>query len=340
MKQFITSLSPRTVVGVISALVMGTFHSQAAALTWGPNGAGGSGSWDASTANWWDGVQNVPWSDGGAAIFAGTGGAVTVSSTNSVSVSSIVFDAPGYTLNGQNLQSGNTLGITANSDATIVGPLPYLTFMKDGMGTLSINQAASQTYGVSAGRLRVTTALGGYAIIQGGTLETAGNIGTLRVAGAGTLDIGGYAAAQLSLSGFSYLDDPSTKLTIRFGLGSTAQDSLSIDPFTVVPSTGAYYFDFENLGGLATGVSYTLISQGKMTPSSFHLSPELVDQGWVATFSPVTQVFGQDPQGLKVTFAAIPEPSAGSLALFGVVALAGVGFMKRRQQPKIAAGAA
>src|SRR5262245_42056348 len=54
--------------------------ARAATVTWGAGGAGGSGNWDATTANWFDGSQNVLWPSGGDAIFTGTaGGAVSAS---------------------------------------------------------------------------------------------------------------------------------------------------------------------------------------------------------------------------------------------------------------------
>jgi hypothetical protein len=48
-------------------------------LTWGVNGAGGTGTWDTTGLNWWNGIDNVAWSSGGEAIFGGTAGAVTLS---------------------------------------------------------------------------------------------------------------------------------------------------------------------------------------------------------------------------------------------------------------------
>ena len=50
-----------------------------AQLIWGTGGAGGNGTWDTTTANWWNGSENVAWTNGGAAIFSGTGG--TLAST-------------------------------------------------------------------------------------------------------------------------------------------------------------------------------------------------------------------------------------------------------------------
>lgn len=48
-------------------------------LTWGPDGTGGSGAWDESSTNWWDGASNVTWISGATARFDGAPGTITVS---------------------------------------------------------------------------------------------------------------------------------------------------------------------------------------------------------------------------------------------------------------------
>lgn len=116
----------------------------AATLTWGAGGAGGGGAWDTTTANWWDGAQNVPWAEGGHALFAGAGGPVT-SFTFGPRVSSITFDAPGYAISGGWLQGGDQgLAIVANADATIGSVLSDTNFpaggnlSKSGAGALTV----------------------------------------------------------------------------------------------------------------------------------------------------------------------------------------------------------
>jgi len=63
-------------------------------LFWGPGGNGGSGAWDNTSPNWWNGSSQVAW-DGGTAIFGGTAGTVT-SFTFGPTVGAIVFNTPGY----------------------------------------------------------------------------------------------------------------------------------------------------------------------------------------------------------------------------------------------------
>ena len=50
----------------------------AATLTWGTDGAGGTGNWNTTTTNWWDGSSNVPWTSVDDALFTGTPGTVTL----------------------------------------------------------------------------------------------------------------------------------------------------------------------------------------------------------------------------------------------------------------------
>src|SRR5215211_8298573 len=67
-------------------------------------GLGGSGNWDTSTLNWWDGAaaSDIAWTDGNVAIFSGTAGTVTIpglSATASVitrSATGLVFNTDGY----------------------------------------------------------------------------------------------------------------------------------------------------------------------------------------------------------------------------------------------------
>src|SRR5262245_10510389 len=64
---------------VVAIIVSGgADNATAANLTWGVNGAGGSGTWNTTTANWFNGSQNVTWPSGGDAVFPGaSGGTVT-----------------------------------------------------------------------------------------------------------------------------------------------------------------------------------------------------------------------------------------------------------------------
>ena len=114
-------------------------------LTWGVNGAGGSGTWNTSTANWWNGTSNVAWISGGEAVFAGTPGTVAVS--GSVTASKLTFNAAGYAVNSFFIR-GVAGGITveANADATIGSSVFAAsttpgTFRKTGAARLTFTRA-------------------------------------------------------------------------------------------------------------------------------------------------------------------------------------------------------
>lgn len=68
---------------LLSALVLvsgrrASGQSSPPQLAWGVSGAGGSGTWDTTTTNWFDGTNYVPWTNGDAAVFGGTAGTVSI----------------------------------------------------------------------------------------------------------------------------------------------------------------------------------------------------------------------------------------------------------------------
>lgn len=134
-------------------------ESLQAQLTWGVGGAGGAGTWDTTTLNWWNGAANVAW-NGGSAVFAGTGATVT-STFPGPAASSLVFNAPGYTIqSGWVTGSASGLTVTTNSDATIGSTLSKATagptLTKNGAGMLAVSGTNFfQNLQIDAGEYRV-----------------------------------------------------------------------------------------------------------------------------------------------------------------------------------------
>src|SRR5262249_24322655 len=66
-------------------------------------GLGGSGNWDTSNAFWFNGTTDVIWNNANndAAIFAGTPGAVTL--TTGISARAVGFNTGGYTIQSNTL---------------------------------------------------------------------------------------------------------------------------------------------------------------------------------------------------------------------------------------------
>jgi len=116
-------------------------HAQ---LNWGADGAGGSGTWDETTANWYDGSANVAWTDGAAAVFGGTGGTVAVDGL--VTASSLTFNTAGYTISGGFLNGTSTgLTVQTSNDAIITSAIfgnNSGNFVKSGSGDLTVSTMA------------------------------------------------------------------------------------------------------------------------------------------------------------------------------------------------------
>ncbi len=103
----------------------------------------GSGTWDVTTANWWNGSSDIAWfSYNPATIGVGGSGAYTVNLASSVSAVSLTFNA-NYTITNA-AQSITMFGagttITANSNATFNVPLLGTDGLaKTGPGTLTLS---------------------------------------------------------------------------------------------------------------------------------------------------------------------------------------------------------
>ncbi len=160
-------------------------------LDWDPTASGGtalggSGTWDTTTAQWWNGVADVAWSDPSAiADFGGSSGTVTVSS--GIAAHQVELKTTGYTLTGGTLtlDNGNVSvfsGVTGTINSTLDGNHGLDV---TGSGVLVVGGANSYT---------------GATYIAGGTLKLAnaaalGNssyVSTATMRG-GTLDLNGEA---------------------------------------------------------------------------------------------------------------------------------------------------
>jgi autotransporter-associated beta strand protein len=124
--------------------------TRAQTLTWGAIGGGGTGPWDTSTANWFDGSSTVLWTQGSSAIFGGTAGTVTVGATP-ITVQSMTFSTDGYLVTGNPLTlGGSTPTITSDAgvSATIKSDLSGLAgLVKAGAGSLVVTGSLSSLTG-------------------------------------------------------------------------------------------------------------------------------------------------------------------------------------------------
>lgn len=115
-------------------------------LRWGTGGAGGSGPWNLTDANWWNGASNALW-DGGTAVFGGSGGTVT-SFTFGPEATGLTFDTPGYVIQDGWIEARNAADtafdftVTTNAAATISSTLhdhSRNTLVKKGAASLAIS---------------------------------------------------------------------------------------------------------------------------------------------------------------------------------------------------------
>ena len=143
--------------------------SKAADLSWDTNAGntavdGGTGTWDAATANWTSdaGVTNQAWGAGDNAVFGGTAGTVTVSGTQAVDY--ITVQTGGYALQGGALtfSTTNASGVTVETGTTTISTDLTSTngFNKAGDGTLVLSgtNSLAGTLDVSRGNLTATNA--------------------------------------------------------------------------------------------------------------------------------------------------------------------------------------
>lgn len=182
-------------------------------------GLGGTGSWGASSSNWYDGTSTGMLAGNRDVVFMGTAGTVTLASAQAVN--SLAFKSNGYTLTGSTLtMNGSVVTVDNGMNATIGSVVAgTVGLIKNGSGTLVLGGA--NTYGggtiVNGGMLRVgsdanlgavPSALTSNVTLNGATLQFAGsftlgstrgiNIGT----DGGTIDTQGFDVTFSPTNGF------------------------------------------------------------------------------------------------------------------------------------------
>ncbi len=285
-------------------------------------------------------------------------GALTLSGTNTYSGPTAIMQGTLVVASDANLGTGSTIDLSGGtlraaanfsstkgfiSNSALVGSVDTAgfnvafsgvnsgTLSKQGLGTLTLAAGLTGTTNIFAGVLVLPNASSGRANLIGGTLQAAGTL-TMFVSapsfGSGTpiLDLGGPVAATLTTG--SYSGNPNSSLRINFGIGSGASDFWAIS--NTIPSTaGAFQFEFQNLGGVTTGVDYPLMSFVTFfgpppSPSIFAFAPDMAAAGWTGTFKTTSG-------GVSVRFTSVPESSTTALLfLQGAV----VAFAVRRRLSK------
>jgi autotransporter-associated beta strand protein len=202
---------------------------------------------------------------------------------------------------------------TAEFDLVFSGPSSGLT--KQGTGSLTFNHAAIGKMTVAQGTLVLPDATSGDLTLNGGTLQVSGALSSLTGLNAATLDIGGERAVSLTVN--SSVTVGGHALTVRFDLGADGSDLWTL-AFPFNASLNDLFFEFHDLGGIATGTNYPLLNfqPGTSQPqlSLFHVSPASISTGWSGTFS-------MSSNAVSVTFTSLPEPGSVALLAFGGILL-------------------
>jgi autotransporter-associated beta strand protein len=172
-------------------------------------GLGGAGTWDTSSAKWFDGTNDIAWSNSALDVAYFTGTAGTVALGGPITVGGLNFGVTGYTL------SGNTLTLSPPTGSAS----PAITVTNNGRWTnrATISSALAGTSGFTKtgnGTLVLTAdnsaGLSGDIAIKGGSLviTAANQLGAatgsaISVTGWSTRGNPGYSGGALVLQGTS-----------------------------------------------------------------------------------------------------------------------------------------
>ncbi|HEX3628707.1 MAG TPA: autotransporter-associated beta strand repeat-containing protein [Verrucomicrobiae bacterium] len=193
MKKLLTLLSTIPVIFTVTS-------ASAQALYWDPGQtasatAGGAGNWDTTSTFWFNGVTDVPWTDGNDAFFEGTAGTVTLMQNSSVADLYFTNSTGGdyvITNDGNNevLTVANVID-TGGSEDTIATPIANSsTLNKNGDGRLylAVSNNISGSVNVNQGELSIANinSVGGgsLTVSNGAALEVSS--GTNNIGNAGT----------------------------------------------------------------------------------------------------------------------------------------------------------
>jgi fibronectin-binding autotransporter adhesin len=267
---------------------------------------GGTGTWDTSTLNWWDGVavSDVTWPDSNTAIFIGLPGQVQIPASNIRTVTGLRFKTDGFEIAGQ----GATV---ATFGATAFGAVNALLWADPGV----VGNVGSKMTGT-----------GGFTVDGGGTIRfsavvnssgttgpvTIQNGSTLELAYSGAIGGTGAGAGAITLTGDSTLRNTNDSITaannnVTFLTGNRSIILQGAAGNTLVPqSTGLY-------SGIISG---TIL---KMTNNPAAANNELRLSGGAAQVNTFQKLSIDAVNDSYTTFSVGQASTLGNDANFGAV---------------------
>lgn len=272
-------------------------------------GLGGAGTWDTSELEWFNGTDNVAWSNSAldVAYFTGTAGTVTLGGP--ITVGGLVFTGADYTLTGGTLTLAAATGapeiaVTNGNVATLASVIAGTSGLtKTGEGTLRLTQAANTYAGT-------TTIAGGLLIIS-----DASQLGT--DASAIVVTAGNNTPSNTALIGFA------GGSLVLDGLGASIDLArpLNLEGRGPIGNNGAALFSVGNntLSGLVTA------SVSSQTPATFR-NTRLTSSNGVLTLSGGLVVQGT----AGTTFTTLGGVNQGGVANYNLTgALTGTGTLQK-----------
>jgi fibronectin-binding autotransporter adhesin len=358
------AMQPLSVSAMVAAFVVAapSFQASAASLSWTSTGdgiLGGSGTWDTSSALWWNGASAQTWAtnttSGDTAVFAGTAGTVTLGAN--INALGLQFATPGYTITpGSNTLTVGASGIdasTLSSGTTTLGDTAISGIQSWTVGTgatLAVG-AISRTAGSgstltlsSTGTFSTTTTdslngiIGGWAVIKTG----ASSYGFAHSGSSGTNNI---TAAATSALGTSFSGDNSTVNWINSDGNTTITAATQVNSFTsandvtvsglltvgsggvILGNNASKWFKNGTGGQLTTGLASgeLFIHTANASSSDMRVWTPIVDNGSTPTIlvKDGPGFLGLQPSTNNDAASASNTYTGGSILNGGTVALSG-----------------